>query len=82
VFSFLQHTFEARVTPDGKLVDLKPETGFLGENWDSNQGGYQDLKIAPYSDFIEEQQEGASWLVNEAFAKDWRSFQKFGEVKR
>lgn len=53
VFSFLRHTFAARVPADAdarrgpiKLNTLAGEAGHLGQNWDSARGGYQLLDTA------------------------------------
>lgn len=87
VFSFLRHTFAARVPADAdprkgpvKLKTPAPESGYLGENWNSTKGGYQELKIAPFAGFSGDQS-AASWLVNAAYAADWQAFQRVGEVK-
>ena len=86
VFSFLRHTFAARVPADAdprkgpvKLHVLSPESGYLGQNWDVAKGGYQDLSIAPYADFTGDKST-ASWLVNAAYAADWQAFQRDGQV--
>jgi hypothetical protein len=86
VFSFLRHTFTARVPADADprtgAVSLKTpavESGHLGQNWDSDKGGYQDLKIAPFADFPAEKAT-ASWLINAAYAADWQAFQRVGEI--
>ncbi len=87
VFSFLRHTFAARVTADAdprkgpvKLKVPAPESGYLGENWDSAKGGYQELKIAPFAGFSGEKS-SASWLVNAAYAADWQAFQREGVIQ-
>jgi hypothetical protein len=86
VFSFLRHTFAARVPAregpqDGavKLTELQEESGHLGKNWNVAKGGYQDLPIAPFGAFTGEKS-SASWLINAAFAKDWQAFQRDGQV--
>ena len=86
VFSFLRHTFAARVPADADpregpvtLNALSPESGYLGQNWDVAKGGYQDLPIAPYADFTGDKST-ASWLVNAAYAADWQAFQRDGQV--
>ena len=86
VFSFLRHTFTARVPADADprtgAVSLKTpavESGHLGQNWDSDKGGYQDLKIAPFVDFPADKAT-ASWLINAAYAADWQAFQRDGEI--
>ena len=86
VFSFLRHTFTARVPADADprtgAVSLKTpavESGHLGQNWDSDKGGYQDLKIAPFVDFPADKAT-ASWLINAAYAADWQAFQRGGEI--
>lgn len=87
VFSFLRNTFHARVPADTdarkepvKLQDLSSEKGFLGQNWDSARGGYQALPIAPFTEFSGNKA-AASWLVSAAYAADWQSFQRDGEIK-
>ncbi len=86
VFSFLRHTFNARVPADAdpqkgpvKLNTIIPESGFLGQNWDPAQGGYQNLQTAPYSTFNGDKST-ASWLVNAAYAADWQAFQRDGKI--
>lgn len=86
VFSFLRQTFHARVPADAdprkgpvKLNAITPESGFLGQNWDPAQGGYQTLQTAPYSTFNGEKST-ASWLINAAFASDWQAFQRDGKI--
>lgn len=88
VFSFLRHTFAARVPADADPrkgpVELKtpaPESSYLGENWDSAKGGYQELTIAPYAGFSGDPGT-ASWLVNAAYAADWQAFQRDGEISK
>jgi len=87
VFSFLRHTFAARVPPDAdprqgpvKLNALSVESGYLGQNWDPAEGGYQELPIASFTSFTRDKAT-ASWLVNAAYAADWQAFQRDGEVK-
>lgn len=84
VFSFLRHSFAARVPADGdasKLVTLKAESGHLGQNWNAKTGGYQTLPIAPFADFTGEKST-ASWLLNAAFAADWQTFQRDGQLAK
>lgn len=88
VFSFLRHTFAARV-PRQAVAYREPvtlnaptlETGYLGENWDSARGGYQTLDVAPYTAFRGDKST-ASWLINADYASDWQTFQSDGEVKK
>lgn len=84
VLSFLRHSFTARVsaaaqTGPVKLNSLTLESGHLGQNWDSMKGGYQDLPIAPFTDFPGDKAT-ASWLLNADYAADWQAFQRTGEV--
>jgi len=86
VFSFLRHTFNARVPAEAdprqgpvKLNVLTPESGHLGQNWDVNQGGYQTLPTGRHSDFKGDKPT-ASWLVNAAYAADWQAFQRDGKI--
>lgn len=88
VFSFLRHTFAARVPPNADprtgpvpLNTLQAESGYFGKNWDPSVGGYQALETAPYASFKGEVS-AASWLVNAAYAADWQRFQREGYVKR
>lgn len=88
VFSFLRHSFAARV-PAGadpakgpvKLNELKVETGYLGQNWDPMKGDYQTLPIAPFASFAGDKST-ASWLLNADFASDWQTFQRDGQLAR
>jgi Carbohydrate esterase, sialic acid-specific acetylesterase len=84
VYSFLRHTFAARVPGDADLrkgpVNLTVptlESGHLGQNWDAAKGGYQNLMIAPYAGFSGDKTT-ASWLVNAGYAADWQAFQRVG----
>jgi hypothetical protein len=86
VFSFLRHSFAARVPVDADPktgpVQLRPltlESGHLGQNWDATKGGYQDLLTAPYAAFPGDKST-ASWLLNAAYTTDWQAFQRTGEV--
>ena len=86
VFSFLRHSFAARVPADAdsakgpvKLNELQVETGHLGQNWNAATGGYQTLPIAPFADFNGDKSI-ASWLLNAAFAADWQIFQRDGQI--
>lgn len=88
VFSFLRHSFAARVPADAdsskgpvKLNDIKVETGFLGQNWDAAKGGYQTLPVAPLMKFPGDRNT-ASWLLNEAYAADWQTFQRDGQLAK
>lgn len=86
VFSFLRHTFAARVPADASprqgpvtLTVLPVNRGFLGANWDPARGGHQSLAIAPFAEFTGDKAT-ASWLVNAAYAADWQAFQRDGEI--
>lgn len=88
VFSFLRHTFHARVPQAAgpasspiKLNELREEEGYLGKNWDEAKGGYQALPIGAHASFPHEKST-ASWLINASFAADWHSFQRDGQVTR
>jgi hypothetical protein len=88
VFSFLRHTFAARVPAEAdarqgpvQLNRLLPEQGYLGQNWDSLEGGYQTLPIAPFNGFAGDIAT-ASWLINAEYAADWQAFQRDGELGR
>ena len=88
VFSFLRHTFSARVpvnadTTKGPvtLKNLAEDSGHLGKNWDSEKGGYQTLAIAPFDSF-QQNKSVASWLINAEYAADWQSFQRDGQLPR
>ena len=87
VFSFLRHTFAARVPGDAdprkgpvELTALRQESGHFGKNWDAAKGGYQALSIAPFDSFAGDKTV-ASWLINAAYAADWQAFQRDGQVK-
>jgi hypothetical protein len=86
VFSFLRHSFAARVPADAdarkgpvKLNTLATESGHLGQNWDVAKGGHQNLSIAPFATFPGDKAT-ASWLINAAYAADWQALQRDGEV--
>jgi hypothetical protein len=86
VYSFLKHTFAARVPKDvdpraGVVVlnQLDADSGLRGENWDPAQGGYQELEFAPESQF-QGDASSASWLINKDYAKDWQTFQATGRM--
>jgi hypothetical protein len=86
VFSFLRHTWAARVRADAdprqgpvKLTALTLESGHLGKNWDLSKGGYQTLPIAPFAEFADDKST-SSWLDNAAFTADWQAFQRDGHV--
>jgi len=88
VFSFLRHTFTARVSADGdsrkgpvKLNALRQENGHLGQNWDAAKGGYQSLPIALFASFAGDKTT-ASWLINATYAADWQAFQRDGQVTK
>lgn len=87
VFSFLRHSWAARVPPDCDprkgpvtLLPLQQEQGHLGKNWDVEKGGYQTLPTAPFASFTEDKTV-ASWLINAAYAADWQQFQRDSEVR-
>jgi hypothetical protein len=86
VFSFLRHTFAARVPTNADprkgpvtLRRLQVERGYLGQNWDAAKGGYQTLSIAPFADFAGDKTT-ASWLINATYAADWQQLQREGQV--
>lgn len=86
VFSFLRHTFAARVPADArpalgpvKLHTPAEQTGWLGTNWDPAKGGYQELPVAPCKGYTGDEHR-AAWLVNETFARDWQRFQAGKEM--
>jgi hypothetical protein len=87
VFSFLRHTFNARVPASAdarkgpvKLSTPSIEGGYLGHNWDATKGGYQNLPVASFAEFTGNKS-AASWLVNAAYAADWQAFQRDGTIK-
>ena len=87
VFSFLRHSFTARVPADAdarkgpvKLLSPTLESGHLGQNWSAAKGGYQELPTTPFATFTGDKST-ASWLLNAAFARDWQSFQRDGVVR-
>lgn len=86
VFSFLRHSFAARVPanadPRKGPITLRPlavESGFLGQNWDSARGGYQSLSVSPFAEFSGDKN-AASWLLYKEYAADWQKFQHEGSV--
>jgi len=88
VYSFLRHTFAARVPANAdirrgpvKLNTLAEDAGYLGQNWDSARGGYQSLPALPFQSFAGDKTT-ASWLINAAYAADWQGLQRDGEVKK
>lgn len=84
VFSFLRHSFTARVPTEAdpaKLTELKTQDGYLGQNWNPAKGGYQTLSIAPIADFTGDKST-ASWLFNAAYAADWQTFQREGQLAK
>lgn len=88
VFSFLRHTFAARVPANAdprpgpvKLIALQTDSGYLGKNWDSDKGGYQDLPIAPFASFSGDKT-SASWLLNADYAADWQAIQRDGQLRK
>jgi len=88
VFSFLRHSFAARVPADAdarkgpvKLLAPALESGHLGQNWSAAKGGYQELPTVPFDSFTGDKST-ASWLLNTAYARDWQAFQRDGEIKR
>jgi hypothetical protein len=87
VFSFLRHTFTARVPTDAdarkgpvKLLAPAHESGHLGQNWQTKPGGYQKLITAPFAEFPGDKST-ASWLLNADYAADWQQFQSSGSVE-
>lgn len=88
VFSFLRHSFAARVPADAdtskgpvKLNTLAADTGHLGQNWNAKTGGYQNLPTAPIASFPGDKST-ASWLLNAAYAADWQTFQRDGQLPK
>jgi hypothetical protein len=87
VFSFLRHSFSARVPSEAdttrgpvKLRALALESGHLGQNWAAQPGGYQKLSTAPFADF-DGDRSTASWLLNAAYAADWQKYQHTGKIE-
>ncbi len=86
VYSFLKHSFEARVPKDADprkgvvvLNQLDSRSGLRGENWNPAMGGYQELEVAPAGEF-QGDPSTASWLLNEDYAADWQTFQATGRM--
>ena len=84
VYSFLRHSFQARVpAPAGAAPEAGPvhlrtlaeEGGHLGQPWDPAVGGYQTLRAAPYAETPPGERAASLWLLNGEFAADWRAFQ-------
>jgi hypothetical protein len=59
---------------------LEFEKGYLGENWDLEKGGYQELPVAPVAGF-KGNASVASWHLNADYAADWRKFQAEGRLR-
>jgi hypothetical protein len=58
VFSFLRHSFSARVSSEAEptrgpveLRTLVPESRHVGQNWEAQPGGYQKPSTARFADF-------------------------------
>ncbi len=88
MFSFLQQTWKARVPADAdprhgpvKLMAPRPESGYLGRNWDPAKGGYQTLPVAPFTDFSDDKST-ASWLIDAEYAANWQQFQRDGKLAK
>jgi hypothetical protein len=88
VFSFLRHSFAARVPAECDprkgpvtLLPLDPEGGYLGCSYDVAAGGYQTLPVAPFANFAGEKGV-ASWLLNADYAADWQRFQSTGDCRQ
>jgi len=86
VYSFLKHSFKARVPENAdprkgpvSLIPLDTAACYRGQNWDSANGGYQTLEIAPVDSFTGDTS-SASWLLNADYAKDWQAFQRDGAL--
>jgi hypothetical protein len=87
VFSFLRHTWAARVPPDAdprtgpvRLKSITTDQGQSGRNWDLKQGGYQTLEVASFAEFTGDRS-SASWLINAAFVRDWQTFEARGSIR-
>ena len=88
VFSFLRHSFAARVPANAdprmaavKLIELNSAAGHLGQNWNATTGGYQPLPVASFARFSGDKST-ASWLINAAYASDWQTFQRDGQLAK
>lgn len=86
VFSFLRHTWAARVPADAdprkgpvSLRQPKLESGYLGATWDVDKGGYQTLPVASFASFTGDKST-ASWLIDATYAADWQQFQREGQL--
>jgi hypothetical protein len=50
----------------------------LGQNWQATPGGYQTLPVTPFV----ASRNASSWLLNPAFAADWQTFQRQGQLSK
>jgi hypothetical protein len=75
IAAFCEAAMRIRLNNDGTLKPVIIEQGWLGANYDRNQGGQQKLTIAPYAKFKGDRST-ANWLPDKKFAKTWQLYGK------
>lgn len=84
--AFMKTVFHLRVPADAdprrgpvKLLELSPDQGWLGKNWDKTTGGGQRLPTAPRAEFTGDSAR-ASWLPTADYALLWQEFSEKGDL--
>ena len=84
--AFMKTAFRLRVPADAdprrgpvKLLELSPDQGWLGKNWDKAAGGGQPLPVAPLPEFSGDKTR-ASWLPTAEYALLWQEFSEKGDL--
>ncbi len=75
IAAFCEAAMRVRLNEDGSLKPVTIKNGWLGETYDRERGGQQDLAIAPYDRFPGDRST-ANWLPDEIFAEIWNAYGK------
>jgi hypothetical protein len=75
ITEYLKAAMRVRLNDDGSVKPINIQSGWLGEIYDFEKGGRQELAIAPYGKFKGDKST-ANWFPDEEFAKAWQVYGK------
>jgi len=78
IYEFYRAAMRVRLADDGTLKSANISAGWLGDHYDLDVGGRQNLEVAAYADYAGDVSR-ANWLPDELFAKHW---QCYGETEK
>jgi predicted esterase len=73
ITEFWKATMRIRLEDDGTLTDIDTTSGWLGSQYDVDEGQRQLLDIGAYADY-DDDPSNANWLPDAEFAEMWQSY--------